>query len=724
MGGVLDSLNSRQREAVLHGEGPLLILAGAGSGKTRTLTHRVAHLIGERGVDPHRILAVTFTNKAAAEMRERMVHLLGSGDVPWVSTFHSTCARILRSEIGRLGFNSSFAIYDEQDQERLLRECLGELEICDPLLTPRIATAAIDAAKNRGVTCETFDGGDPWSQRIGRLYRRYQNRLRRANALDFGDLLLLTLQLFQEHPDVRQRYADRFLHVLVDEFQDTNRVQYDLTRLLVAEHHNLCAVGDDDQSIYRWRGAELGNILDFENDFPGTKVIRLEQSYRSTGTILAAASAVVACNRHRKGKKLWTENPAGDRVVLVELEDDLSEAAYVADTIARLWRDGHSLREIAVFYRTNAQSRTLEEALLQRRLPYVIFGGVKFFARAEVKDVLAYLRLLVNPSDSVSARRIINVPPRGIGRATVEKIAALEDEAGSFLSACRLVLVRDMLNSAAERKVRAFVDLIDELARRLDELHFAELAARVVEASGYRALLAEDASESSRERLQNVEELLRGMQEHAAGGKSLQEYLEQAALVTDIDRDDASGERVALMTLHSAKGLEFPFVFMTGMEEGSFPLARAACDEQEMEEERRLCYVGMTRAMRRLYLSYARRRRVHGDFQATRRSRFIGEIPPDLLEAVVLPSRRAVPDAQDWQRPLAGAGIEFDDGEVRVVHDEEGVLRVGARVRHATFGVGTVQSLEGRGAGRKATVQFRFAGKKTLVLRFAGLEPA
>jgi len=665
MSGALDALNPMQREAVLHGDGPLLILAGAGSGKTRTLTHRVAHLIGERGVPPYRILAVTFTNKAAGELRDRVIRLVGADEIPWVSTFHSSCARILRREIAVLGFTSSFAIYDDQDQERLLKECLRDLDISDQLLPPRSVAAAIDAAKNRGVAADDYDRNDAWSERVGKVYSRYQDKLHRANALDFGDLLLVTLQLFQQHPDVLGRYAGRFLHVLVDEFQDTNSVQYELTRLLTSKYRNLCVVGDDDQSIYRWRGAEVGNILEFENDFPGAHVIRLEQNYRSTGTILAAAGAVVACNRYRKGKTLWTQNPPGDKVSLVQLDDDLREAAYVSGEIERLQRGGHSLRDIAVFYRTNAQSRVLEESLVRHRLPYAIFGGLKFFARAEVKDILAYLRILVNPTDSVSAKRIINVPARGIGNVTVERIAALEDEAGGFLSACELALERGLLKGQAQEKVKSFLDLIADFGRQLRDIPFHQVAAHIVEASGYSAMLREDSSEQSRDRLQNLEELLKGMEEftpeetmvagsrYPVTGSSdqpdtgyrlpatfLRDYLEQVALVTDIDNFDQSAERVTLMTLHSAKGLEFPFVFMTAMEEGLFPLARSATDEHETEEERRLCYVGMTRAMRKLYLSYAERRRVYGDFTSNRRSRFLDEIPPELLDESVMTTPR------------------------------------------------------------------------------------
>jgi len=730
MADLLSALNPMQQEAVLHGDGPLLILAGAGSGKTRTLTHRVAHLIGERSVEPWRILAVTFTNKAAAEMRERIERLLGSDALPWVSTFHAACVRILRREIAALGFTPNFVIYDDRDSERLLKDCLAVLRIPEQTLTPRLAGALIDAAKNKGLTPQAYARGDEPHDGLAAVYARYQDLLARANALDFGDLLLTTLRLFDERPDVLDRYRGRFRHVLVDEYQDTNAVQYRLTNALASGSRNLCVVGDDDQSIYRWRGAEIGNILDFERDYPDAVVIRLEQNYRSTGNILDAAGAVVARNARRTGKTLWTENPRGDKVSVAALPDDLEEARFVAREIERLLGGPWARREIAVFYRTNAQSRSLEEALVRHRIPYVMVGGVKFFSRAEVKDVLAYLRILINPADSLSVKRVINVPSRGIGAATVERIAALEEDAGGFLAACRLALERELLKPLQAEKVRGFTSLIDAFAARLDHVAYPQLTARLIEESGYGPMLREDGSAEARERLQNLDELLKGMEEHAGSEQTLQDYLEQVALVTDVDAYDGTADRVTLMTLHAAKGLEFPVAFIAGMEEGLFPHARVS--DSDIEEERRLCYVGMTRAMKRLYLTHALRRRVYGDFQANPRSRFIDEIPAELV----------VP-AGEVPRP-AGAGWRFatrrpafladtperievaagEDGErVRVVYDEDG-LRIGSRVRHGTFGVGTIKRVEGAGEQQKVTVLFRSVGAKKLLLKFAGLEPA
>jgi len=719
MGDFVSALNPMQAQAVLHGDGPLLILAGAGSGKTRTLTHRVAHLIGACDVAPWRILAVTFTNKAAGELRERLHRLLGDTEPPWVSTFHAACVRILRREISALGFTRDFVIYDDQDQERLLKECLKELDVAEQFLTARAVGALIDSAKNKGVGPALFDRSDAWNERVARVYERYQAKLQRANGLDFGDLLMHTTRLFDEHPDVLDRYRERFRHVLVDEYQDTNQVQYRLTNLLASHHRNLCVVGDDDQSIYRWRGAEIANILEFERDYPDAVVIRLEQNYRSTGTILAAASAVVARNSERKGKTLWTQNPAGDDITLALLDDDLDEARFVVAEISRMQRAGHALHDLAVFYRANAQSRPFEEALVRHRIPYAMVGGVKFFARAEVKDILAYLRILVNPADSLSAKRIINMPARGIGSVTVERIAELEEEAGGFLAACALALQRGVLKTAAKEKVEGFVALVESFREALAHTPYPQLTAHIIEASGYGSMLRDDPTELARDRLQNLDELLKGLEEFAGGEKTLHDYLEQVALVTDLDNYDQRADRVTLMTMHSAKGLEFPVVFMTAMEEGLFPHSRVADDD--IEEERRLCYVGMTRAMKKLYLTHARRRRVFGDFQFNQRSRFIDEIPPLLLHEIE--TRRPSPSPRHQPELFGRVASVPQHGEVHVVYDDDG-LRIGSRVRHTTFGVGTVQRLEGRGEQQKATVLFRSVGSKKLVLKFAGLEPA
>jgi DNA helicase II / ATP-dependent DNA helicase PcrA len=728
---LLKDLNPMQQKAVLHGDGPLLILAGAGSGKTRTLTHRVAHLVLEGGIEPWRILAVTFTNKAAAEMKERLQRLLGQSELPWVSTFHAACVRILRRDIAALGFSSDFTICDDQDQQRLLRDILRELNISERVMKPRAAAAAIDGAKNRGVFPEGMPSGDFLAEVTVRVYARYQEKMARANALDFGDLLLQTVRLFEEHPEVLNYWRNRFRHLLVDEFQDTNQVQYRLVHLLAAAHHNLCVVGDDDQSIYAWRGAEVGNILNFERDYPGCIVIRLEQNYRSTHTILMAAGEVVAKNVGRKGKTLWTENPEGEKITLEILPDDLEEARFVAAEISRLRHAGRRLRDMAVFYRTNAQSRSIEEALVRERLPYVMVGGIKFFARMEIKDILAYLRVLVNPLDSISARRIINVPARGIGAATEERIAALEEEAGGFFPACVLAVERGVLKGAAASRLTAFVELVERFRKKALRLPYPQLTAELIEETGYGPMLREERTEEARDRLQNLEELLKGMEEHRGTEGTLQEFLEEVALVTDLDSYDTSLDRVTLMTLHAAKGLEFPVVFMTGMEEGLFPHGRAGNGDGDVEEERRLCYVGMTRAMEKLYLTHARRRRIYGDWQFNPPSRFLGEIPTQLLGNVEIPDLKqpARHNLASVFEQLAPSPFDMDeepafDEDVRIVPEAEEGLRIGRRVRHPKFGIGTVRRLEGSGDNLKVTIYFNTIGPKKLLLKFAGLEPA
>jgi DNA helicase-2/ATP-dependent DNA helicase PcrA len=720
-------LNPEQRQAVLHGEGPLLILAGAGSGKTRTLTQRIAHLIRVQGVEPWRILAVTFTNKAAAEMKRRVQQLVGSDEL-WVSTFHAACVRILRREVSALGYTSNFTICDDQDQERLLKEVLTELNISERTLKARGAAQAIDSAKNRGLLPADFDRSDFYGEQVAKVYELYQARMKQANALDFGDLILLTVNLFKTHPEILGRWQERFHYLLVDEFQDTNGIQYQLVRLLAARHHNLCVVGDDDQSIYRWRGAEVGNILNFEVDYPGSVTIRLEQNYRSTRNILAAAGAVVARNVGRKGKSLWTENPTGEPISIEPLPDDLEEARFVANEINKLRSAGRHLRDIAVLYRINAQSRSLEEALVRERLPYVMFGGVKFYSRMEIKDILAYLRLLINPRDSLAARRIINVPARGIGTTTVERIAALQDEAGGFYPACQLALERGELGRSAA-KVQDFITLIESFRVKMEEFPYPQLTSIIIEESGYGPALLSERSEEAKDRLDNLQQLLTGMEERFAQEKSLVDYLEDVALVTDLDSYDGSLDRVTLMTVHAAKGLEYPVIFMAGMEEGLFPLARSSESREELEEERRLCYVGMTRAMEKLYLVHARKRRVFGDYQFNPPSSFLSDIPISVIER----GRRQSPlhkqaghnlaSLFDQPLPAVEEAEEFSEAVRHVAEAEEG-LRIGSKVRHLKFGVGVVRRIEGSGESCKVTVWFNSVGPKKLLLKFAGLEPA
>jgi DNA helicase-2/ATP-dependent DNA helicase PcrA len=742
---LLTHLNPPQKEAVLHGEGPLLILAGAGSGKTRVITHRIAHLIRERGVRPWNILAVTFTNKAANEMAERVRRLLGGGETPQISTFHAACGRILRREIHHLGFESSFAIYDDKDSERLLKDVLAELDLDDKRFPPKTIGAKIDDFKNRGLFPEELDAvatGDLFNERVVRIYAAYQERLKKCNALDFGDMLIQTVRLLDEFPEVRRSYQERFQWILVDEYQDTNPVQYRLIKLLAGERRNLCVVGDDDQSIYSWRGADIRNILEFEKDFPGVRVVRLEQNYRSTATILKAAGEVVRHNFGRKGKTLWTENPAGENIRYLRVESDREEARAVCREIARLRAGGVPLEEMAVFYRTNAQSRQVEEALVSEALPYHIVGGVRFYARMEVKDILAYLRVLDNPADEISLKRIINVPARGIGNATIDKISLQAGRDGISLYSALLVASGNGLLAAGPRgKVAAFAAMMERFRTTCSSLSLPELARMVMEESGYLTRLKESRDEEDAERLENLEQLLAAMEEFCEKNPDagLSEFLEQVSLVSDLEQGEQGKPSVTLMTLHAAKGLEFKAVFMIGMEERLFPHVRALDDLDGMEEERRLCYVGMTRARERLYLLNARRRYLFGQDQANPPSRFLKDIPAELLDEEgnsrgngyrferPFGQTSAIRQEQAESHNLAAAAEFSHTNEVEIVPEppeEYSEVFVGMKVRHAKFGLGTIRKIEGSGESQKAIVWFNSAGPKKLLLRFAGLERA
>ncbi|MGB4598515.1 MAG: UvrD-helicase domain-containing protein [Trichlorobacter sp.] len=729
---LLSHLNKPQKQAVLHGEGPLLILAGAGSGKTRVITHRIAHLIEQRGVPVWQILAVTFTNKAAKEMAERVRHLLGGGETPLIATFHASCGRILRKEIQQLGYDQNFVIYDDKDSERLLKELLRELNLDEKRFPPNAVGARIDDCKNRGLWPDQLDTGDIWNQRFIQIYAAYQERLKRCNALDFGDLLLLTVRLFEQHPAVLERWQQRFQWLLVDEYQDTNPVQYRLIRLLAGKRRNLCVVGDDDQSIYSWRGADIRNILEFEKDFPEVTVVRLEQNYRSTATILKAAGAVVAKNFGRKGKTLWTENPDGEPIRVLRQETDRDEARFVGREIRNLQQHQLPLTEMAVFYRTNAQSRLVEEALVADGLPYHIVGGVRFYARLEVKDILAYLRVLENPADDISLKRIINVPPRGIGAATVDKIAELGARQGSTLSESLAQSVGGGLLAASPRsKVAAFAALLQRFRDLAGSSTLPELVRVIMEESGYLDRLRQSRDEDDGERLENLEQLQAAVEEFCEANPEagLSGFLEQVALVADLERGEAGSPSVTLMTLHAAKGLEFKVVFMVGLEERLFPHVRALDDLDGMEEERRLCYVGMTRARERLYLLYARRRHLFGQEQTNLPSRFLKEIPGELL-ADGQDSSWAVPSVNRSERLAAPqshnlSAVSSALAEVEVVPepgDDYGSVFIGMRVRHAKFGTGTIRKIEGQGDDQKLVVWFTTVGPKKLLARFAGLE--
>ncbi len=739
---LMHNLNPRQREAVLHGEGPLLILAGAGSGKTRVIVHRIVHLIREKGVSPRNILAVTFTNKAAAEMKERVEKLLAGGEVPLISTFHSTCVRILRREIHHLGYAANFAIYDDKDAERVLKDIIREQNLDEKKFPPRMFAAAIDECKNSGTGPEELPSGDPVGEKIARVYAAYQERLRRCNALDFGDLIMLAVRLFETHPEILDHYRERFQWILVDEYQDTNPIQYRLVRLLAGERMNLCVVGDDDQSIYRWRGADIRNILDFEKDFPGVMVVKLEQNYRSTQTILTAAGKVVEKNRGRKGKTLWTENPSGERIVHRRLDNEREEARFVTREIERYLKKDGAPDDIAVFYRTNAQSRVLEDALMGAGVSYHMVGGMRFYERMEIKDILAYLKSLDNPADEVSLKRIINTPPRGIGGATFDKVADLAASRNiPFIQALREAAAGNLLSKGPRTRLADFVNLMDGFADLVDSLPLPELAARIIKESGYEARLKEERTEEAKDRLDNLRELLAALDdfERTAEEKGLSAFLEQVALISDMGRGERNRESVTLMTLHAAKGLEFPLVFMTGMEERLFPHVRALDDPEQMEEERRLCYVGMTRARERLWLTNARRRHFYGQEQFNSPSRFLSDIPKELLEVQEdhqtgfgwgsSPARSDGGAKSGWDDVMqysqhhaqAPADSEFPDNEVEVIPEGDGVF-IGMRVRHRKFGPGTIRKMEGKGDNEKVIVWFDSGGPKKLLLKFAGLE--
>ncbi|MFI5341827.1 MAG: ATP-dependent helicase, partial [Candidatus Methylomirabilales bacterium] len=638
---ILADLNPPQEEAVLHAEGPLLILAGAGSGKTRVITRRIAYLIGRRGVQPWQILAVTFTNKAADEMRRRVEQLLGArGLTVALGTFHSTCVKILRKWHRELNLRSSFVIYDDADQLSLIKDCLKTLDWSERTLNPRGVAARISRAKNEMLTPGEYAtvANDFTEERTAKIYALYQDRLRASHAVDFDDLLMLTVLLFRDKPHVLQYHQNLWRYVLVDEYQDTNHAQYQIVNFLSRAHGNLCVVGDDDQSIYRWRGADLNNILDFEQDHPGCKVIRLEQNYRSSQNILDAAGGVVAHNIGRKGKTLWTENPAGEPIVLFQARDEQAESDFVVRTIRGLAAEnGYTLDDFAIFYRTNAQSRVLEDALRREVTPYVIVGGLRFYERKEIKDILSYLRLVANPDDAQSFKRIVNVPPRGIGQATLDKLAGLAiAERTSIWEACKLMGERKILGPRAVKALAELVALIERTRTKLEVITVPELILELLETTGYLADLKNEGTVEAESRIENLQELVSAAREflERSEDQSLQAFLDSVALIADIDELAEGSGAVTLMTLHSAKGLEFPVVFITGMEEGVFPHARAMTDDDELEEERRLCYVGMTRAKDRLFLSAALSRRLYNNDAFNLPSRFLDEVPVPLVERV------------------------------------------------------------------------------------------
>lgn len=763
---LLDALNEPQRQAVMATDGPLLILAGAGSGKTRVLTHRTAYLIEECGVNPYNIMAITFTNKAAGEMRERIDQMVGYGSESiWVCTFHSTCVRILRRYIDRLGFGTNFTIYDSDDQKTLMKDICKRLEIDTKMYKEKMFLSAISSAKDElidPIEFETRAAGDYVKRKQAQVYREYQQALKQNNALDFDDLIMKTVELFKLDKEVLASYQDRFRYIMVDEYQDTNTAQFELIRLLALKYQNLCVVGDDDQSIYKFRGANIYNILNFEHHFPDATVIKLEQNYRSTQNILDAANAVIANNQGRKEKRLWTDNGAGDKITFEQLDTAAEEADFVARDIARRVRKGeYQYKDCAILYRTNAQSRLFEERFITANIPYKIFGGVNFYARKEVKDLLAYLKTIDNGQDDLAVRRIINIPKRGIGAASINKVAlyAQEQEISFYDALCVAEQVPGLGKAAA--KIRPFVLFIQSMKAKAKLLSVADLLQEVIETTGYVRELEAEGTDEAEARIENIDELISKAVDYAEGEETptLNGFLENVALVADIDSFDENSDYVVLMTLHSAKGLEFPNVYLAGLEDGLFPSYMSITSDNsqaEIEEERRLAYVGITRAKKNLTITSARVRMVRGQTQYGKVSRFVREIPPELLSGKIYePKTKEEPIEQStFQKArkafrtvpsYGGSGYGKEVGEgygstfrsskatkpvyTKVENQRDfgsagGALsyQVGDRVRHIKFGDGEVMAIVSGGRDYEVTVDFDKVGTKKMFASFAKLK--
>jgi ATP-dependent DNA helicase UvrD/PcrA len=757
---VLAALNQEQREAVLHIKGPLLILAGAGSGKTRVITSRIAYLVGNGHARPHEILAVTFTNKAAGEMRERVAALVGENcSGMWISTFHSLCARLLRREAPAIALPRDFVIYDSADQLVVVKQALKELHIDDSFVPPRVALSRISHAKNRMEGPEEVAAGAGWTQPgsrdadVAKIYRFYLAALTESRALDFDDLLLKTVELFERSAEVRSKYAEQFRFIMVDEYQDTNRPQYLLIRRLAEAHRNLAVVGDPDQSIYKWRGADLRNILDFERDFPEAATVKLERNYRSTQIILDAASAVIRENRNRQDKRLWTDRHGGARITYFRGTDELEEADFITRTARGALADDVDAA-VAVLYRTNAQSRVVEDALMREGVAYKVIGGVRFYERREIKDALAYMRLVINPHDDVSLRRVINVPARGIGKGVMEALEGVAPAADTTLPLlatgllpevtanslwARLLrgLDENVFPSRAAQSLTAFRDLIVALTDMTRRESVSIAMGKMLDQSGYLQDLRQEHSEDAEGRIENLAELVSAAREYESreSEPTLGGFVDQLSLLSDVDEEQGTRDaRVWLMTLHSAKGLEFPVVVMAGLEEGLFPHSRSSDDLEELEEERRLCYVGMTRARARLVLTGAARRRIFGEYQTSEPSRFIDEVPSELVERIAPSFSTAsyqgrIPHYEFRTNPYGRGrrGGRFRDETPTYAYEDEDqsshlVMRPGMKVRHPQFGEGSVISVEALTDDTKVVVRFRAVGQKTLRAKYARLE--
>ncbi len=728
---LLNGLNPEQQKAVKTTDGPLLIMAGAGSGKTRVLTHRIGYLMVEKGVNPYNILAITFTNKAAREMKERIHSMMGGvSEEIWISTFHSMCVRILRRDIDRIGFNRNFTILDTTDQQSVIKSILKEKNIDPKKYDPRALLGSISSAKNELIDPEEFSktAGDYFQQIVSDVYTEYQKRLRKNNALDFDDLIMTTIQLFNRVPEVLEFYQRKFQYIHVDEYQDTNRSQYMLVKLLAARFKNLCVVGDSDQSIYRWRGADIANILSFEKDYANAQVILLEQNYRSTKKILMAANQVISNNMNRKAKNLWTENAEGNKIFYYRADSEQGESQFVVGKINELVRkDQRKLTDFAILYRTNAQSRVLEEMLLKANIEYNIVGGIKFYDRKEIKDTLAYLRLIANPDDDISLQRVINVPKRGVGSSSVDKIAnfALMHDMSMYQALDAIELIG--LSPKITKAVTEFRDMIRNYTNMQEYLSVTELVEEILDRSGYREMLKAEKSLESQSRLENLEELLSVTKNFEDGSedKSLVAFLTDLALVADIDKLDDDGQKsdaVVLMTLHSAKGLEFPVVFLIGLEEGVFPHSRSLMEESEMEEERRLAYVGITRAEQQLFITNAQMRTLFGRTNINPPSRFIKEIPAELLEGMEPKKKESASpfnglSQRSVQTRAAARSVSISSG------GDEISWSVGDKAIHGKWGTGTVVSVKGEGEGKELDIAFPSpTGIKRLLAKFAPIK--
>ncbi len=737
--GIFDSLNPEQQQAVCHYEGPLLILAGAGSGKTRVLTHRIAWLMEERGVNPWNIMAITFTNKAAGEMRERVDKMLeGASGSVWVATFHSTCVRILRRYIERIGFGNNFTIYDTDDQKSVIKDICKRFNIDTKLYRERMFMSAISSAKDELICPQEFSmkaGADPKLQKIAMVYSEYQRQLKSSNALDFDDLICKTVELFQSSPEVLDYYQDRFRFIMVDEYQDTNTAQFKLISMLASKYRNLCVVGDDDQSIYKFRGANIGNILNFEEFFPDAKVIRLEQNYRSTQNILNTANEVIRHNQGRKVKTLWTANGEGNKVKFRQFMNGFEEAEYVAGLIgaktgAGKWKYG----DCAILYRTNAQSRMFEEKFLLANIPYKIVGGINFYARKEIKDVLAYLKTIANAEDDLAARRIINVPKRGIGATSISRVQeyAIARDISFYNALCQADTIPGIGKGVT--KLQSFVTMIQTFRSKQEFYSVTDLIKDVLETTGYTRELALEGTDEADERLENIDELLNkaAAYEESQEEPTLDGFLEEVALVADIDSLEEDPDHVLMMTLHSAKGLEFPVVFMVGMEDGMFPsyMSISSEDPLDLEEERRLCYVGITRAREELFLTAARQRMVRGEIHYNRVSRFVTDIPQELLAQEEKKAESATKEQKEKKerQPTAYQQARetfrtkvFVPQQFQVKKADGLDYGVGDRVRHIKFGAGTVKSIVEGGRDYEVTVEFDRVGVKKMFASFAKL---